>query len=67
MRVRRLSISDLAWRSIDITRSAEGRAIEKPSLFKELAISATDLRAGGGTAANSQRDWIEVYGGLGGM
>ncbi len=65
-RERQFSIPDLTWRSLDITRIVEGRAVEKPDLSKVLAIGVTDLRAGGGTPASSRLDWIEVYGGIGG-
>ncbi len=66
-RERQFSLPDLTWRSLDITRIAEGRAVERPDLSKVLAIGVTDLRAGGGTPASSRLDWIEVYGGIGGM
>ena len=66
-REREFSIRDLTWRSLDITRIVEGRAVDKPDLSRVLAIGVTDLRAGGGTPASSRLDWIEVYGRIGGM
>jgi peptidoglycan/xylan/chitin deacetylase (PgdA/CDA1 family) len=59
-------IAELTWRSLDITRIVEGRAVEKPILSRVLAVGVTDLRAGGGTPASSRLDWIEVYGSTGG-
>ena len=61
-RERAFSIADLTWRTLDITRIAEGRPVDKPNLSSVLAIGVTDLRAGGGTPASSRLDWIEVYG-----
>jgi peptidoglycan/xylan/chitin deacetylase (PgdA/CDA1 family) len=61
-RERAFSIADLTWRTLDITRIAEGRLVDKPNLSSVLAIGVTDLRAGGGTPASSRLDWIEVYG-----
>jgi peptidoglycan/xylan/chitin deacetylase (PgdA/CDA1 family) len=65
-REREFAIADLTWRSLDIARIVEGRAVQRPDLSKVLAIGVTDLRAGGGTPASSRLDWIEVYGGTGG-
>jgi hypothetical protein len=65
-RERDFPIADLKWRTLDITRIAEGRAIEKPDLSRVIAIGVTDLRAGGGTPASSRLDWIEIYGAIGG-
>ena len=61
------SVAELTWRSLDITRIVEGRAVEKPDLSKVLAVGVTDLRAGGGSPASSRLDWIEVYGEIGRM
>jgi hypothetical protein len=61
-RERDFVIADLTWRTLDITRIAEGRTVERPDLSKVRAIGVTDLRAGGGTPASSRLDWIEVFG-----
>jgi hypothetical protein len=65
-RERDFVVADLHWRTLDIARIVEGRAVERPDLSKVLAIGVTDLRAGGGTPASSRLDWIEVYGRIGG-
>jgi peptidoglycan/xylan/chitin deacetylase (PgdA/CDA1 family) len=66
-REREFAVPELTWRALDITRMVEGRAVAKPDLSRVLAVGVTDLRAGGGTPASSRLDWIEVYGGRGGM
>ena len=40
----------------------EGAAIRTPDLSRVEEIDFSDLMAGGGSTACSQRDWIEVYG-----
>ena len=42
----------------------EGAKVTTPDLSRVEEIGFTDLMAGGGSAACSRLDWIEVYGRL---
>lgn len=61
-RVRQMNIDDITWRSLDIEEVIEGRVVEEPDLSDVMEIGVTDLMRGGGSAASSRLDWIEVYG-----
>jgi hypothetical protein len=61
-RVREFNVADLRWRRLDITTITEREWILSPDLSSVEEIGWTDLMAGGGSAASSRLDWIEVYG-----
>jgi hypothetical protein len=60
-RVREFNIGDLRWRKLDIDQVLEGDWVERPDLSRVEEIGFTDLERGGGSAACSRLDWIEVY------
>ena len=61
-RVREFNFSDIRWRRLEIKTITEGAWEPAPDLSKVDEIGFTDLMAGGGSAACSRVDWIEVYG-----
>jgi hypothetical protein len=61
-RVREFNFSDIRWRRLEIKTVTEGDWEPAPDLSKVDEIGFTDLMAGGGSAASSRVDWIEVYG-----
>jgi len=61
-RVREFNFSDIRWRHLDVATVTEGDWEAAPDLGKVDEIGFTDLMAGGGSAASSRVDWIEVYG-----
>jgi len=61
-REREFNVADLQWRRLDIDKILEGSAVEKPDLSRVDEIGFTDLMTGGGSAACSRLDWIEVRG-----
>ena len=63
--VQEFLISEIQWRELDISRVAEKKGAEKPSLSQVEEVGFTDLMPGGGSDASSRLDWIEVYGKLG--
>lgn len=54
-------MADLRWRRLDIGTVTEGNWVDRPDLSRVREIGFTDLMAGGGSAASSRLDWIEVY------
>ena len=50
------------WRKLDIHRVAEAEWVEHAGLAQVAEVGLTDLMAGGGSAACSRVDWIEVHG-----
>jgi hypothetical protein len=63
-REREFNFSDIRWRRLEIKTVTEGGWEPAPDLSKVDEIGFTDLMAGGGSAACSRVDWIEVYGRL---
>jgi len=61
-RVTEFNMPDLRWRRLDIERVLEGPWTPAPDLSQVCQVGFTDLMAGGGSAACSRLDWIEVYG-----
>jgi hypothetical protein len=61
-RVREFNLSDIRWRKLDIASIVEGDWVANPDLSRVDEIGWTDLMRGGGSAACSRVDWIEVYG-----
>jgi len=57
-------IASQRWRKLELVKIMEGAAITTPDLTRVEEIGFTDLMAGGGSAACSRLDWIEVYGRL---
>lgn len=60
-RVREFNVSDLRWRKLDINTVTEGAWVDDPDLTKVDEIGFTDLMRGGGSAACSRLDWVEVW------
>jgi hypothetical protein len=61
-RVREFNLSDIRWRRLEIRTVTEGEWETVPDLNKVDEIGFADLIGGGGSAACSRVDWIEVYG-----
>jgi len=61
-RVSEFNIQDIRWRKLDIETIFESTWVDKPDLSRVEEIGFTDLMRGGGSAASSRLDWIEVYG-----
>lgn len=61
-REREFNLSDMRWRRLSIDTVTEGAWEPAPDLSRVDEIGFTDLMAGGGSAACSRLDWIEVYG-----
>jgi hypothetical protein len=61
-RVHEFSIASIHWRTLDISRIAEGKRLDAPDLRRVEEIGFTDLMPGGSSDACSRLDWIEVYG-----
>lgn len=61
-RVREFDIPAIHWRTLDISRVAEGKPAAAPDLSRIQEIGFTDLMPGGLSDACSRLDWIEVYG-----
>jgi hypothetical protein len=55
-RVWERNVANLRWRRFDIRA-----VVERPDLSRVDEIGWTDLMSGGGSAACSRLDWIEVY------
>ena len=60
-RVWERNVANLRWRRLDIGAIVEGAKVERPDLSRVDEIGWTDLMSGGGSAACSRLDWIEVY------
>jgi hypothetical protein len=60
--VREFTLADIRWRRLNIETVIEGNWVDRPDLSKVEEVGFTDLMAGGGSAACSRLDWIEVYG-----
>ncbi len=60
-RIREFNIGDIRWRELDIEKIVEGRWVENPDLSRVVEVGVTDLMRGGGSAACSRLDWVEVY------
>jgi hypothetical protein len=61
-RTHEFNLGDVRWRRLDIKRVVEGDWVKAPDLSRIDEIGWTDLMPGGGSAACSRLDWIEVYG-----
>jgi hypothetical protein len=61
-RTREFNMSDVRWRKLDSDIVVESDWVDKPDLGRVEEIGFTDLMRGGGSAACSRVDWIEVYG-----
>lgn len=61
-RIKEFNIQDIHWRSLDIVTMTESNYFENPDLSQVQEIGWTDLMKGGGSAACSRIDWIEVDG-----
>lgn len=61
-REREFNVADLRWRRLDIKNVVEGDWVPKPDLSRVDEIGWTDLMVGGGSAACTRIDWIEVWG-----
>lgn len=61
-REREFNVADLRWRRLDIRNVIEGDWVAKPDLSRVDEIGWTDLMVGGGSAACTRIDWIEVWG-----
>ncbi len=60
-RIREFIIEDLEWYTLDIENIIELKPIQDPDLSRVSEVGFTDLMRGGGSAACSRLDWIEVY------
>lgn len=60
-RIHQFNIEDINWYALDIEKVVEGKQVQNPDLSKIEEIGFTDLMRGGGTAASSRLDWMEVY------
>lgn len=60
-RIREFVIANLEWYTLDINSVTELKPIHDPDLSHILEVGFTDLMRGGGSAACSRLDWIEVY------
>jgi len=61
-RIREFNVMDLSWYTIDMQTITEQQRIPSPDLSRVVEVGFTDLMPGGGSAACSRLDWIEVYG-----
>jgi hypothetical protein len=61
-RIREFELAKVRWRTLDISRVAEGKWAAAPDLGRVEAVGFTDLMPGGLSDACSRLDWIEVYG-----
>jgi len=61
-RIREFNLEDINWYTIDMGTITEERAVHDPDLSRVEAVGFTDLMRGGGSAACSRLDWIEIYG-----
>lgn len=61
-REREFIVQDLHWYSIDMETVTEQGRVTGPDLSEVDEIGFTDLMSGGGSAACSRLDWLEVYG-----
>jgi len=61
-REREFNIADIRWRRLDIKNVIEGDWVTNPDLRRVDEVGWTDLMAGGGSAACTRIDWIEVWG-----
>jgi hypothetical protein len=61
-RIQDLHLWESGWRRFDIAQITEGDRVAAPDLSRVTEVGFTDLMRGGGTAASSRVDWIEVYG-----
>ncbi|MGB9604447.1 MAG: hypothetical protein ACPL88_01045, partial [Bryobacteraceae bacterium] len=61
-REREFNVADIRWRRLDIKNVVEGDWVVNPDLSRVDEIGWTDLMAGGGSAACTRIDWIEVWG-----
>jgi hypothetical protein len=60
-RIREFELAKVRWRTLDISRVAEGKWATSPDLGRVEAVGFTDLMPGGLSDASSRLDWIEVY------
>ncbi len=56
-----INLPDVRWRRLNIDTIVEGRPVPEPDLSRVDEIGFTDLMTGGGSAACSRVDWIEVW------
>jgi hypothetical protein len=61
-REREFNIADIRWRRLDIKNVIEGDWVPNPDLSRVDEVGWTDLMVGGGSAACTRIDWIEVWG-----
>jgi len=61
-REREFNVADIRWRRLDIKNVIEGDWVVKPDLSRVEEVGWTDLMVGGGSAACTRIDWIEVWG-----
>ncbi len=61
-RMREFNIAGIRWRALNVGDVIEGDWVEQPDLSRVTEIGWTDLMRGGGSAACSRLDWIEVDG-----
>lgn len=61
-REREFNVADIRWRRLDIKNVIEGDWVTNPDLRRVDEVGWTDLMAGGGSAACTRIDWIEVWG-----
>ncbi len=60
-RIREFIIENMEWYTLDIENIIELKPFPDPDLSRVSEIGFTDLMRGGGSAACSRLDWIEVY------
>ena len=60
-RIREFIVDDLEWYTLDIENIIELKPIQDPDISRVSEVGFTDLMRGGGSAACSRLDWIEVY------
>lgn len=61
-RIREFNLMDLTWYTIDMETITEQQRVSHPDLSRVVEVGFTDLMPGGGSAACSRLDWLEVYG-----
>ncbi|MEZ5071935.1 MAG: hypothetical protein R2751_13490 [Bacteroidales bacterium] len=54
-------VPELHWYHIDLQSLLEGAPVPDPDLSRIRSVGCTDLMRGGGSAASSRLDWIEIY------
>jgi hypothetical protein len=61
-RIQEFVLADTRWFRLDIQDILVGAPVPNPDLSRVEEIGFTDLMRGGGSAACSRLDWMEVYG-----